>query len=48
MNWKEFLRPERNKLLVFLFIVFILVLRGLHLDGLEEIDLIWIPLLIVS
>jgi hypothetical protein len=47
MNWKEFLWPEKNKVLVFLFIVFILVLRGLHWL-VEEIDLIWVPLLLLS
>jgi hypothetical protein len=52
MNLNEFFRPEKRKVLAFLFIIFILVLRGLHwdgfLDGLEEIDLIWVPLLLLS
>ncbi len=47
MNWKEFFKPEKRKVIVFLFVIFILVLRGFHWL-VEEIDLIWVPLLIVS
>lgn len=47
MNWKEFFRPEKNKAIVFLFIVFILIIRGLHWL-VEEIELIWVPILFLS
>lgn len=47
MNWREFLKPEKRRVFVFLFIVFILVLRGVHWL-VEEINLLWVPLLIIS
>lgn len=47
MNWREFLKPEKRRVFVFLFIVFILVLRGVHWL-VEGIDLIWVPLLLIS
>lgn len=47
MDWKDYLAPDKRKILIFLFTVLILLLRGIHWM-LPDTFLIQIPILIIS